>query len=112
MGAAAVIIAPIAIPPPTTEPTAAIPDEIAAPPAVPEAPANAAIDAPVVPAVVDIIVAAEAPTTEDAVTPAVAAVAVAPTPATTLDGFILSDILSPWIFDFLILPFLGEQNPQ
>ncbi len=35
-GAAAVITAPAAIPPPTVEPIAAIPDEIAAAPAVPE----------------------------------------------------------------------------
>ncbi len=79
------MIAPAAIPPPTTLPIDAMPDAIAAPPAVPAAPAVAANAAPVVPAVADIIVAAEAPTTVDAVVAAVAAVAAAPTPPTTVE---------------------------
>lgn len=44
-GAAAVITAPAAIPPPTIEPIDAKPDEIAAAPAVPDAPARDAREA-------------------------------------------------------------------
>ncbi|HAM4877646.1 TPA: hypothetical protein IBX17_004928 [Escherichia coli] len=73
-GAAAVITAPAAIPPPTVEPIAAIPDETAAAPTVPDAPATEAKAAPVVPAVADIIVAADAPATVDAVEAAVPAI--------------------------------------
>lgn len=86
-GAAAVIIAPVAIPPPTTEPTVAIPDDIAAPPARPEAPAADANAAPVVPAVADMIVAADPPTTAEAVLAATKAVAAEPAAPTTVDFF-------------------------
>ncbi|HDO7310717.1 TPA: hypothetical protein P4F21_003961 [Escherichia coli] len=85
-GAAAVITAPAAIPPPTVEPIAAIPDETAAAPTVPDAPATEAKAAPVVPAVADIIVAADAPATVDAVEAAVPAVAKAPAVPAIVDG--------------------------
>lgn len=85
-GAAAVITAPAAIPPPTVEPIAAIPDETAAAPTVPDAPATEARAAPVVPAVADIIVAADAPATVDAVEAAVPAVARAPAVPAIVDG--------------------------
>ncbi|EHB7716929.1 TPA: hypothetical protein PN993_004833 [Escherichia coli] len=85
-GAAAVITAPAAIPPPTVEPIAAIPDETAAAPTVPDAPATEAKAAPVVPAVADIIVAADAPATVDAVEAAVPAVARAPAVPAIVDG--------------------------
>ncbi|HBC2920942.1 hypothetical protein [Escherichia coli] len=85
-GAAAVITAPAAIPPPTVEPIAAIPDETAAAPTVPDAPATEARAAPVVPAVADIIVAADAPATVDAVEAAVLAVARAPAVPAIVDG--------------------------
>ncbi|EGI6663791.1 TPA: hypothetical protein R0M99_004482 [Escherichia coli] len=85
-GAAAVITAPAAIPPPTVEPIAAIPDETAAAPTVPDAPATEARAAPVVPAVADIIVAADAPATVDAVEAAVPAVAKAPAVPAIVDG--------------------------
>ncbi|WP_157924136.1 hypothetical protein [Escherichia coli] len=85
-GAAAVITAPAAIPPPTVEPIAAIPDETAAAPTVPDAPATDAKAAPVVPAVADIIVAADAPATVDAVEAAVPAVARAPAVPAIVDG--------------------------
>ncbi|EAO2488068.1 hypothetical protein D0059_25715 [Salmonella enterica] len=71
-----------------------MPDEIAAAPAVPEAPATEANAAPVVPAVADIIVAAEPPTTADAVLAATPAVAAPPTPPTIVDAFTFSDILT------------------
>jgi hypothetical protein len=87
-GAAAVIIAPAAIPPPTAEPTAAIPDDIAAPPARPEAPAADAKAAPVVPAVADMIVAADPPITAEAVLAATKAVATEPAAPTAVDFFI------------------------
>lgn len=77
-GAAAVMIAPVAIPPPTTLPMAAMPEAMDAPPAVPAAPADDAIAAPSVPDVADIMVAAEPPATAEAVEPAAAAVAPAP----------------------------------
>ncbi|EFK4961848.1 hypothetical protein AZS02_004176 [Escherichia coli] len=85
-GAAAVITAPAAIPPPTVEPIAAIPDETAAAPTVPDAPATEAKAAPVVPAVADIIVAADASATVDAVEAAVPAVAKAPAVPAIVDG--------------------------
>ncbi|EFU7683439.1 hypothetical protein HSY86_004642 [Escherichia coli] len=85
-GATAVITAPAAIPPPTVEPIAAIPDETAAAPTVPDAPATEAKAAPVVPAVADIIVAADAPATVDAVEAAVPAVAKAPAVPAIVDG--------------------------
>ncbi|EES5144365.1 hypothetical protein EZQ78_005045 [Escherichia coli] len=85
-GAAAVITAPAAIPPPTVEPIAAIPDETAAAPTVPDAPATEAKAAPVVPAVADIIVAVDAPATVDAVEAAVPAVAKAPAVPAIVDG--------------------------
>nr|WP_235156144.1 hypothetical protein [Escherichia coli] len=85
-GAAAVITAPAAIPPPTVEPIAAIPDETAAAPTVPDAPATEAKAAPVVPAVADIIVAADAPATVDAVEAAVPVVAKAPAVPAIVDG--------------------------
>ena len=85
-GAAAVITAPAAIPPPTVEPIAAIPDETAAAPTVPDAPATDAKAASVVPAVADIIVAADAPATVDAVEAAVPAVARAPAVPAIVDG--------------------------
>lgn len=91
-GAAAVIIAPAAMPPLTTEPTAAMPDEIAAAPAVPDAPATEAKAAPVVPAVADMMVAAEPPTTAEAVLAVAPTVAAVPTPPTTVDAFTLSDM--------------------
>ncbi|EQB8297947.1 hypothetical protein ACYUQP_003547, partial [Escherichia coli] len=77
---------PAAIPPPTVEPIAAIPDETAAAPTVPDAPATEAKAAPVVPAVADIIVAADAPATVDAVEAAVPAVARAPAVPAIVDG--------------------------
>ena len=85
-GAAAVIIAPTAIPPP--KPNAAIPDDIAAPPARPEAPAADAKAAPVVPAVADMIVAADPPITAEAVLAATKAVAAEPAAPTAVDFFI------------------------
>lgn len=88
-GAAAVITAPAAIPPPTVEPIAAIPDETAAAPTVPDAPATEAKAAPVVPAVADIIVAADAPATVDAVEAAVPAVARAPAVPAIVDGLVI-----------------------
>ncbi len=92
IGAAAVMIAPAAIPPPTAEPIAAIPEEMAAAPAVPDAPATEAKAAPVVPAVADMMVAAEPPTTAEAVLAAVPAVANAPAAPTTVDALGESDI--------------------
>ena len=87
------MMAPVAIPPPTIEPIAAMPDEIAAPPTVPDAPAKEANAAPVEPAVADIIVAADPPTTALPVEIAVAAVAPVLNTATLVEVFIESVIM-------------------
>ncbi|MGJ0457085.1 hypothetical protein NG782_10345 [Aliarcobacter cryaerophilus] len=78
------------IPPPTKEPTVAIPEEIAATPAVPLAPASVAVLATYVPVVADIIVAAEPPTTALAVTPVVPAVPIAVPVPIIFEVFMLS----------------------
>lgn len=93
-GAAAVTTAPVAIPPPTTEPMDAIPDDIAAAPAVPDVPAKDAKVAPVVPAVADMMVAAEPPATADAVLAAVPTAPAAPSEPATVEPLMLLDI---WI---------------